>query len=134
MPTSSPAPKRILLLEDDRRIAAALQTRLHASGYEVFHAPDAVMGTLLASTHAPDLILSDIWMPVMQGFTFVRRMNGLGLPSVPVIFITASNAPGLKEKALSMGAAGYIQKPFDSAELLALVERALGDSQPAQAA
>ena len=117
--------KKILLLEDDAKVSAALGARLRHAGYEVLAAPDPGFAMLLATTHAPDLIISDLWMPIMQGFTFARRLKSLGLPNVPVIFITASRRSGLWEEALALGAAGYFEKPYDPPRLLAAVAEIL---------
>jgi CheY-like chemotaxis protein len=83
---------------------------------------------MLAVTHRPDLIISDIWMPVAQGFTFVRRLKSFGVENVPVIFITASKREGLWETAMSLGAAGFFEKPYDPQRLLACVQEALRGS------
>jgi len=72
-------------------------------------AVDPAFGTMLAVTHRPDLIISDIWMPVAQGFTFVRRMKSIGIEGVPVIFITASLREDLWETAMSLGAAAFLK-------------------------
>jgi len=87
----------------------ALGTRLRATGYEVLTAPDPAFAILLACVHLPDLIISDIFLPVMQGLSFVRRLRSLGLPEVPVIFITASQQNGLWESAMQLHAAGYLK-------------------------
>jgi CheY-like chemotaxis protein len=119
---------RILLLEDDRRVSAALAARLRSAGYEVTAAPDPAFGVVLAALNPPDLIITDIWMPVMQGLTFARRRKAFGLADVPVIFITASRRDGLWESAMSLGAAGYFEKPYDPHRLLAAVAEAIDPS------
>jgi len=125
------ATKRILILEDDPRVAKALTARLRGAGYLVVSAPDPGFGVIMAATHPPDLIISDIWMPVMQGLHFMRQKDALGLPRVPVIFITASRQEGLWETAMNLGAAGYFEKPYDPDQLLRAVARSF---QPAPAA
>jgi two-component system KDP operon response regulator KdpE len=117
--------KRILILEDDPRVAKALRIRLSHAGYEVLTAPDPAFAALLAATHPPDLIISDLWMPVMQGFTFIRRRKSLGVAEVPFIFITASHKDGQWESAMELGAAGFFEKPYDPARLLAAIAEAL---------
>ena len=87
--------KKILVVEDDAKIAAALAIRLEAAGYSVSTAPDGVAGLKLAVEQKPDLLLMDIWMPVGLGFSVAQRMQGLGLKGIPIIFITASRARGL---------------------------------------
>ena len=113
--------KKILIVEDDRRIRTALGARLRAAHYEVLPACDPVYATLLVAVYKPDLIIADIWMPVMQGLTFVRRLRSLGLGEVPVIFLTASYREGLWESAMELGAVGYFEKPYDPDRLLATI-------------
>lgn len=115
---------KILVVEDEQDIATALTVRLKAAGYEVYVAYDALMGITSAVKHQPDLILLDIMIPAGGGIALAERINEL--PSgIPFIFITASREPGLKEKAMALGAKGYIEKPYDAAELLAMVKQAL---------
>ena len=122
--------EKILLVEDDAKVSAALGTRLRHAGYEVLTAPDPGFATLLVATQTPNLIISDLWMPVMQGFSFTRRLKSLGLSNVPVIFITASRRSGLWEEAMALGAAGYFEKPYDPVRLLAAVAAALERPAP----
>ena len=120
--------KKILIMEDDTKIAAALAIRLRAAGYEVLAAPDGYQGLKLALQDRPDLILMDVWMPVGMGFSVSQRLQELGLAEVPVIFITASKVKGLKEAAQRMGAVGFFEKPYDPAKLLATIAQALEES------
>ena len=117
--------KKILIMEDDTKIAAALAIRLRAAGYEVLAAPDGFQGLKMALHDRPDLILMDVWMPVGLGFSVSQRLQELGLKDIPVIFITASKVKGLKETAEKMGAIGFFEKPYDPAKLLATIAQAL---------
>jgi len=117
--------KKILIIEDDTKISAALAIRLEAAGYSVLTAPDGFAGLKLAVEHKPDLMLMDIWMPVGLGFSVAQRMQSLGLSGIPIIFITASRAKGLRKAAEKLGAVAFFEKPYDSEELLAAVSRAL---------
>jgi CheY-like chemotaxis protein len=121
--------KKILLVEDDRRIRTALVARLRAAHYEVVAACDPVYATMMVAAHQPDLIIADIFMPVMKGLTFVRQLKGMGLHSPPVIFITASQQEGLWESAMRLGAAGFFEKPYDPNRLLATVAHTLAQSE-----
>ena len=113
--------KKILVIEDDSKIAAALRVRLAAAGYEVFTAGDGFTGLKMTMTHTPDLILLDIMMPVGMGFSVAERLRDLGLGEIPVIFITASKRTGLRKTAQQLGAAGFFEKPYDAEELLAAI-------------
>ena len=117
--------KTILIIEDDARIAAALEVRLKAAGYRVLIATDGRHGILAAASQNPDLIISDIWMPKPVGFLGSERRRFLGLDQVPVIYITASNKKDLRRVALEEGAAGFFEKPYDAQKLLAAVASAL---------
>lgn len=118
--------KKILVVEDDARIAAALRIRLEAGGYEVVTAGDGFSGLKMTMTHRPQLILLDIMMPVGMGFSVAERLKDLGLGEIPIIFITASKRSGLRKTAQRLGAAGFFEKPYDAEELLAAVHLILG--------
>ena len=117
--------KKILIVDDDEKIAKALAVRLTAAGYRTFTAPDPAFAIILAAVQRPDLVILDIWMPIMQGFTFARRMDGLGVGETPIIFMTASRKEGLRESALNAGAAGFFEKPYDPDQMLRAVQEAL---------
>jgi len=123
--------KKIMLMEDDARIAAALAIRLEAAGYEVFTAPDGFRGLQKTLEQRPDLLLMDIWMPVGTGFSVAQRLQALGLSDVPIIFITASKVHGLREAASQLGAVGFFEKPYDPEQLLAAIARAIEQGKPA---
>lgn len=120
--------KKILVVEDDARIAEALAIRLRAAGYEVVIAGDGFSGLKMTMTHRPNLILLDIMMPVGMGFSVAERLKDLGLGEIPIIFITASKRAGLRKTAQQLGAAGFFEKPYDAEELMAAVHLILGPS------
>ena len=122
--------KKILNVEDDTKIAAALAIRLEAAGYAALTAPDGLAGLKLALESKPDLILMDIWMPVGIGFSVAQRLHSLGLHGVPIIFITASKVKGLRKTAERLGAVAFFEKPYDSEQLLAAVRQGL-NAKPA---
>ena len=117
--------KRILIIEDDTKIAAALAIRLQAAGYAALTAADGLAGLKLALERNPDLILMDIWMPVGIGFSVAQRLHSLGLSGVPIIFITASKIKGLRKTAEKLGAVAFFEKPYDSEQLLAAIRQGL---------
>jgi len=121
--------KTILIVEDDRNIAAALAVRLNAEGYKVLSAFNGREGLLTAVREKPDLIISDIWMPEPIGFLNPERLSKLGLTEMPVIYITASKKKDLCEIAYQEGAAAFFEKPYDPDELLAAVDHALSATE-----
>jgi DNA-binding response OmpR family regulator len=125
--------KKILVVDDDKKIVAALAIRLKAAGYEVLTAPNGLEGLKLAVSFRPNLIISDVWMPDGVGFIAAQRLKHLGLADVPVIFITASRKQDLWSFAQEVGASALFEKPYDSEKLLAAVAGAL-QAQPASPA
>jgi two-component system cell cycle response regulator len=117
--------KKILIIEDDKKITAALAIRLEAAGYDVLAAGDGVGGLKLALDHKPDLIIMDIWMPAGLGFSVAQRLRSLGVQNTPIVFITASRLQGLKEAAQEVGAVAFLEKPYDPERLLAIVAQAV---------
>jgi CheY-like chemotaxis protein len=121
--------KKILIMEDDSKIAAALAIRLSAAGYDCLIAPDGLQGIHLAVKDRPDLLLMDIWMPVGLGFSVAQRLKDVGLGDIPMIFITASKLKGLREAAQKTGAVAFFEKPYDPEKLLQAIAQAL-NSEP----
>jgi two-component system copper resistance phosphate regulon response regulator CusR len=117
--------KKIMIMEDDPRIATALAVRLEAAGYEVLTVPDGFRGLTATLEDPPDLLLMDIWMPVGTGFSVAQRLQALGMSRIPIIFITASKVAGLRDTAEKLGAVAFFEKPYDSQQLLGAIARAL---------
>lgn len=119
--------KKVLIVEDDEKIAMSLSIRLKNQGYEVLTAGDATYGVSRAVSEQPDLILLDVMMPAGGGVWMAERLRGLeDTRGIPVVFLTASRQPGLREKAMSLGAAAYFEKPYEAQELLGEIGRILG--------
>lgn len=124
--------KKILIADDDPKVTFALTRRLEANGYSVRTAPDGFEALKLAKAESPDLILMDIWMPVGIGLSVAERMKELGL-DIPVIFLTASRKPGLREAAERVGGAAFIEKPYDPQLMLQTIEQTLDLAAPTPA-
>jgi len=128
-------PKKVLIVEDDKKIALALGVRLKASGYDVLQAFDGLQGFMQATKHRPDVVVLDLSMPAGGGLSVAERMRDMvNLATVPIIFMTASKNPELFQAAKKYGALGYLEKPFDAEALLALVRQATGEAPPPAAA
>lgn len=124
-------PKKVLIIEDDKKISLALGARLKANGYEVLQAFDGLQGFIQAIKHKPDVVVLDISMPAGGGFSVAKRMRDMvDLVSVPIIFMTASKMPEIFATAQTYDPVGYLEKPFDAEELLALVRKATGELPP----
>ena len=119
------APKHILIIEDDEKIAMALAVRLKAAGYEATTTYDALTGLTAAVRNPPSLVLLDISMPAGNGFSVAEQIQTLIPTPTPIIFLTASKQPGFPEKAKKLGAAGYFEKPYEAEELLGAIRLAL---------
>lgn len=115
--------KRIMIADDDRNVAAALSARLRSAGYETLAVHNGYSALQSAIEHRPDLVLMDIWMPGL-GLAVAKRLRELSLP-IPVILLTASDKEGLRAAALEVGAAAFIQKPYEPQHLLGVVARTL---------
>lgn len=113
---------RILVVDDDESLRELLRMHLSAAGYEVSTAPDGISAGYLVLKNPPDLILSDINMPHMDGFEFIAALKSdTTLPSIPVIFLTSVEDGDHRGKEL--GAVGYLTKPVRADRLLELVAK-----------
>jgi CheY-like chemotaxis protein len=117
--------KKILIIEDSKKLSTAWAIRLRSAGYEVVVSSDGLQGLGTAATQKPDLILMDIWMPEMNGFAVAKGLDRMNLGNTPFIFTTASRKVGLREKAQEIGAAGFLEKPITSEKLLHTIAQAL---------
>jgi CheY-like chemotaxis protein len=111
---------RILVVDDDESLRELLRMHLTSAGYEVSTAADAITAGYLVLKHPPDLILSDVNMPHMDGFEFVAALKAdTTLPYIPVIFLTSMEDGDHRGKEL--GAVGYLTKPVRADRLLEMV-------------
>jgi DNA-binding response OmpR family regulator len=120
--------KQILVIEDDAALARGLLDNLRFEGHAVRHAKDAETGLRLHGEVAPDLVLLDLMLPGMSGFDFLRRVQSMRARP-PVIVLSARDAETDIVRALDLGAADYVRKPFALAELLARVRARLRENR-----
>jgi len=116
--------KRILIIEDDVSILNGLKDVLSFKSYEVLTAEDGEMGYTAAVEEKPDLIILDIMIPKMDGFTLCGKLRAKG-NSTPVLMLTAKGEEPDKIQGLDIGADDYVTKPFSLPELLARVRALL---------
>ncbi len=116
----------VLVVDDAEDVHDVVGTYLELSGYRVSHAMNGAEGLERALAELPDLVILDVQMPVMDGFATLESLRRAPtLRDTPVLFLSSLDRPNLKVKGLQLGADDYIVKPFDRAELLARVGRAL---------
>jgi len=124
---------RILLVEDDVKIASFVVKGLKAAGYAVDHARDGEEGLHLALSEPYDTAIIDIMLPKLDGLALIERMRGAKLRT-PVIILSARGSIDDRVKGLQTGSDDYITKPFAFSELLArvqaLIRRASGLAEP----
>lgn len=111
---------RILLIEDDKKIAASLKKSLRAEGFAVDVAYDGVAGEQLALVNDNDVILLDVLLPKQDGWTTCRRIREKKVLT-PILMLTALDDVDDKIKGLDSGADDYLPKPFHTGELLARI-------------
>ncbi len=116
--------QRILVIEDEPPMRAALQDMLTAEGYRVLTAADGQQGLDRALKEKPDLLLLDVMMPHLDGFAVCAELRRLANP-VPILMLTAKGQVDDRVTGLDSGADDYLVKPFSSEELLARVRALL---------
>ncbi len=118
--------KRILVVDDDSKIVDVIKRRLEQSNYEVITAYDGEEGLDKVQKGKPDLIILDIMLPKVDGYTVCRRLKSdRKYKNVPVIMLTARVLDYDEETGRKAGADSYITKPFDAPVLLAVIEELL---------
>lgn len=109
----------ILVVEDDASIRSGVERLLRLEGYTAHGADDGRGGLLQAVIVKPDLVLTDIHMPFIDGITLLRELRQSPETShIPVIMLTASEDRATRQRATAEGACGYITKPFSRETLL----------------
>ena len=117
----------ILLVEDHQEIWDFLSRRLKRRGYEVVVAEDGQQGLDRARADGPDLLLLDMNLPVVDGWTVAQTLKSEeATRHIPIIALTAHALAGDREKALAAGCDDYHPKPVDFSQLLTQIEAALG--------
>lgn len=124
--------KKILVVDDEQQLALAVKIRLQSRGYQVMTANDGRQALELAEKEQPDLVILDVLMPVMDGYSCLRELNTrFGRGKIPVIVLTARDR--MKDLFELEEIEDYVIKPFDHDDLLTRIEltfkrRADGDT------
>lgn len=115
---------RILAIDDSRTIREMLRMALCAAGFDVHLANDGQEGVEILERVHPDVVITDINMPRMNGFEVIESIrSGGGLRALPILVLTTESAQDLKDRARNAGATGWIVKPFDDAKLISAIRR-----------
>jgi two-component system OmpR family response regulator len=126
---------RILVVEDDEKIASFVVKGLRQNGYAVDHRADGEQGLALAQTVAYDAVVVDVMLPKLDGLSLIQRLRG-GKSGLPVLILSAKASVDDRVRGLQAGADDYLTKPFAFSELLAriqaLIRRASQTAEPAR--
>jgi len=114
---------RILVVDDEPQLTRVLRTGLKSRGYDVRVAADGLAGFETYSDWQPDLVITDLAMPNMDGLEFCRRLRAIS--QVPIIILSAKGEEKIKVEVLDIGADDFVTKPFGIDELLARVRASL---------
>ncbi len=119
--------KTVLTVDDSASVRQMVRLTLSGAGYQVKEAGDGAEGLRQAQATPMNMVVTDLNMPVMDGMTFIRELRKLpAYKGVPIIFLTTESDAARKMEAKQAGATGWITKPFEQAQLLAIVKKVLG--------
>jgi two-component system response regulator RpaA len=125
---------RVLVIEDDATLRHLMQLILEAKGHEVWTADDGSRGFAIAGRQAPDVIILDLMMPFMDGFTVLESLqHDERTAQVPVLVLSAMHGEDIQGRCFQLNAKQYLQKPFDADVLLGVVEEMVSDRADAAA-
>ncbi len=114
---------KVLVVDDEPRYVRLMEVNLLSAGYQVLKAYDGLQAVEMVAEKKPDLVLLDVMMPVMDGFTACERIREFS--TVPIIIVSAKGEEQDRVHGLDLGADDYILKPFSATELLARVRAVL---------
>jgi two-component system alkaline phosphatase synthesis response regulator PhoP len=117
--TDEPQPRRVLVIEDEQTLVAAISYNLRKAGFQVIVAYDGVAGLELARTGRPDAVVLDLMLPKLDGLTVCQRIRAVS--AVPILMLTAKVDESDRVLGFELGADDYVTKPFGMQELMARV-------------
>ena len=130
--SSSGTPQRILVVDDNQDIYAFMRAALEGAGYQVQTASEGAQALAVQRERPTDLLITDIFMPVQEGFETISRFKA-EFPRTRIIVMSAGNVPGMKHDFLAtaglLGVGATLRKPFDADQLLDAVRRVLPPRQ-----
>ncbi len=117
---------KLMIIEDDRDIINIIRINFELKGFDVYGCPKSSRGLAESLLELPDAIILDLLMPDKNGWEVLDELKGNPVTrDIPVIICSVMKQPRAIEKAKEMGAFDYIQKPFDTLELISVVESAI---------
>ena len=120
---------KVLAIDDSRTIRELLRVAMEGAGFDYTSACDGVEGVERFAEVVPDVVITDINMPNMDGYGVIEAIRGGDLENdVPILVLTTESGEKLKARARAAGATGWIVKPFDDAALISVVRRVTGAS------
>ena len=122
--TTATPEARLLVVEDEPNIRELLATSLRFAGFEVHVAADGATALKQAAAHDPDLVVLDVMLPDMDGFTVTRKLRDAGR-ILPIVFVTARDSLEDKIQGLTVGGDDYVTKPFSLEEVIARIRAVL---------
>lgn len=116
--------KKVLTVDDSRTMRDMLKLALLNAGFEVSQAVDGMDGLEVLKSNRPDVIVTDINMPKLDGFGFIEAVRASSeFRSIPILVLTTERDDDKKSKARNAGATGWIVKPFDPEKLISAIRR-----------
>jgi DNA-binding response OmpR family regulator len=122
---------KILIVDDDGDLRTLLGLGFLRCGHTIVVAGDGAAGLACVAAHAPDLVVTDVMMPVLDGLAFLQRLRAAGHATLPVIVVSAR--ADQEAAALAAGAATFLAKPVALRQLVAVAEQTLAERQATHA-
>lgn len=114
----------VLTVDDSPSIRQMIKVTLEPAGHNVIEAGDGAQGLAKCQASRPDLVITDLNMPTMNGLELIRALRKLpALTGLPIVFLTTESNDTMKQEAKSAGATGWITKPFKPEQLLSVVAK-----------
>lgn len=123
---------KILFVEDEKDLTLIVADTLRGQGYDIITAADGIEGLEKFKAEAADIVVADVMMPKMDGFTMAKEIRKLS-PTVPLLFLTAKSTIDDVEEGFEIGANDYLKKPFELRELIVRIKALLRRHTPHRA-